>query len=179
MDMIGIHFVCCFFSTHESLRLTPQLASTTCQCVCVCVCVCVFGATAVVLRRRRSPQQLLPRRRLVFVLVPCCLLSAPRLCLPKQPVLSAVRARLVVAFVCVFNTTVKPLPSPFIPCEFHKRANQECAAQFFVPRILWVSLYNKKKWRLLQTLLKLLPGNEKYATLSSENSKQQISQFLI
>lgn len=104
MDMIGIHFVCCFFSTHKS-QANPQLASTTCQCVCVCV----FGATAEVLRRRCSPRQRLPRRRIVFVLVPAVSVSAPSVS-AKQPVLSAVRGCGCV--VCLFNKTVKPYLFP-------------------------------------------------------------------
>ncbi len=97
MDMIGIHFVCCcFFSTHKS-QANPQLASTTCQCVCV------FGATAGVPRRRCSPRQLLPRRRLVFVLVPAVRVSAPSVS-AKQPVSSAVRGCLVVVLsVCLIK----------------------------------------------------------------------------
>lgn len=92
MDMIGIHFVCCFFSTHKS-QANPQLASTTCQCV--------FGATAVGLHHRCSPRQLLPRRRLVFVLVPDVSVKAPSVS-AKQPVLSAVCGRLMVVLSVCF-----------------------------------------------------------------------------
>lgn len=94
MDMIGIHFVCCYFSPPISLRLTPSW-------LLLHVSLRVSGATAAVLRRSCSPRQLPPRRRLVFVLAVS--VSAPSVS-AKQPVLSAVRVCLMVVLsVCLIK----------------------------------------------------------------------------
>lgn len=84
MNMIGIHFVCCFFSTHKS-QLTPSW-------LLLHVSVCGGDSS-------RPAPLLFPPSEAPCVWA-CCL------CPCSVCVLSAVRGRVV----CVFNKTVNPFP---------------------------------------------------------------------
>lgn len=105
MDMIGIHFVCCFFSTHKS-QANPQLAFTTCQFVCVRGYS--GGPAPPLFPAAASPP---PRRRLCVCVCACCLCQrsvcvCQTACLVCCPCLSRG------CVVCVFNKTVKPYLFP-------------------------------------------------------------------
>lgn len=105
MDMIGIHFVCCFFSTHKS-QANPQLASTTCQCVCVCSGLQQRSCVAAVPHGSAS---------LGGVLCLClCLLSLSvlRLCLPSSLscLLYVVAVVLSVCLIKLLNLTFSLCP---------------------------------------------------------------------
>lgn len=154
--------MCCFFSTHTSqanpLPLPPLgFYMSACACWELQRWVCTTAVPS-------SSSSLWG----VLCLCSCSVCVCQTACLVRCACSSCARV------VPVFNQTVKALPCPFIPREFHKRANKECPVRCFT--VLCIHLQNRlvkgeesvEKFNHMQ---KCASTGEKYATLSFEKGK--------